>query len=717
MDATVNDPWAGFADTGPAPSPASASPTNDPWGGFVDQGPSAQTKKPLPSWLSALEGAADTATFGFRDELYGLSQASALPSWAGGFRAPVGAIRVGLEYLEGQPSEATRAYEQGRNKIRALSRQAQEDNPNAFLAGQVGGAVLLPGVAGAKAMTVGGRAAKAAFTGAAQGGLYGLGSGETAEDRLERGLTGAALGGAIGAVAAPIVDAAGAGIGKLVQGARSIYNTLRSEISPAAGQQIIEDEAAKRIVAAQATDLQARGPSWTPEQISAANTAGIPRTIADVGGEQTMALARSSANQSSEARAALTEVAQQRFAGQSPRAAAFIRDLTGGADAAGDLEAIQAAGRKANRGAYARAYADGGNGLWSPELERLAGDPALVTAAKEAARTGQTRAIADGFGAYNPGLTVTDDGRLIMNNSRAGVPTYPDLQFWDYTYRNLRDSAASAFKSGQNNIGDAMSRNARSLRDELDRLVPSYKDARAGAAAAFGAEDALEAGKNFVTAKGENGTYARAIGKFNPSERELFARGFASELADRVLELRDNQDVIKQAFVSSPASRQRIGMALGPDRANQLEVYLRAEGLADRLRTALGNSTTARQLAEMGLAGAGTLALGHGAMEGEWDAKHALTAALLFGAAYGKHRTQVLDNNVARRVGEMLASDDPTVLRRGIQVVANNANLMRYLRTAGDNISAMISGKAAPRFGISKLQGPANAAAEPQQNQ
>jgi hypothetical protein len=39
----------------------------------------------------------------------------------------------------------------------------------------------------------------------------------------------------------------------------------------------------------------------------------------------------------------------------------------------------------------------------------------------------------------------------------------------------------------------------------------------------------------------------------------LFASGFASELAGKVLEPRDAQNVLNQTFLTSPASRERIG--------------------------------------------------------------------------------------------------------------------------------------------------------------
>lgn len=672
----------------------------------------------VPTSAAALEGALDTAGFGFRDEIYGLSEASGLPGWLGGLRAPIGGARLALEKWRAANGEnqggitglvtgdsrgpVEKSYEQARDVARGVQKAAREQQPGYFLGGQLAGGFISPGLAAAKGATVGARAARAASAGAIQGGLYGVGSGETAEDRALGGVTGAALGGTVGAAASPLMDAAGIGLQKAGGFIKSAYDALRAEINPTVGKQIVNDEASKRIVLAQVKDIENRGPAWAPEEATAASQAGIPRTIADTGGENMMALARSAANQSPSARETLTNLAQERFAGQSRRAADLIRTMTGGRDAGAILEDLQAQARATNRPAYAKAYSDGSNGIWSPELERLAGSPAVRQAAIEASNSGQNRAIADGFGAFNPGLQVTDDGRLIING-RGGVPTYPDMQFWDYTYRNLRDAGDAAFRGGRGSEGSALKTLSKQLRDELDSQVPSYQTARQGASAAFGAEDALEAGQKFVTAKGQNGDYARAMTKFNPAEKELFARGFASELSDRILELRDNQDVIKQAFLTSPASKQRINMALGSDRATQLEAYLRAEGLADRLRTSLGNSTTVRQFAEMGLAGAGTLTLGHGALEGEWDTKHLLTAGLLLGAAGFRHSTQKLDSSIASRIGEMLASSDPAVLHRGVQIVAKSQKLMGALRTAGDRIGFTAAANVAPKTAMQPI--------------
>lgn len=703
------DPFAGFEDKGPA-TPGAAQQA-DPFSKFEDRGPNSKPRLSVSESRSALAGVLDTASAGFWDELYGLSEASGLPGWLGGLRAPVGAGRLAVEKYRGDKNltnlvtgdsrgPVERKYEEARDLVRKVRGQAEEDNPKSYLAGQLGGAVITPGLSAAKGATVGVRAARAAATGGLQGALYGAGS---SDSDLAGRATGALEGGAVGAVtgglASPVSDIAGYGLKKGGEFAKSAWDTLRAELNEKAGQRIVENEASKRIAASLDSDVAAKGFAFNPAEIEAANRAGIPRALADIGDERTLALARSSANQSPEARSALTTLAQDRYAGQSTRAAGYIKNLTGGADAAGDLETIRTQARAANKPRYAQAYAEGNRPVWSNELERISSAPAVQEAMKTALVSGKNRAVGEGFGGFNPGVMVTPDGRIQFGKSPlTGGTTYPNLQYWDYVQRDLRD-AADSVRGKEPDKAKFLGDLHKQLTNELDKLVPSFQTARQGAWKAFQAEDALEAGKNFVHARGQNGDYAailRKIEKQNPADKELFARGFASELSDRILELRDGQNVINQSFLTSPAAKQRIAMALGSDRSAQLETYLRAEHLSDRLRQALGNSTTARQLAEMGLAGAGTLALGHGAIEGEWDTKHALTAALLFGAAYGRHQMGVLDKSVARRVGEMLASNDPEVLRQGVKIAAKSRTISAALRTAGNRVSGALGGRVTP---------------------
>ena len=120
------------------------------------------------------------------------------------------------------------------------------------------------------------------------------------------------------------------------------------------------------------------------------------------------------------------------------------------------------------------------------------------------------------------------DGRLILKEIPDGSRLLPSLQFWDIVKRNL------------DSVGTRESKDwARVLREHADELLPSYKTARAGAAHFFGAENALEAGQNFVGASERYGlpAAAKALSKMSPTERQLFQDGYVSRLVEKIEKL------------------------------------------------------------------------------------------------------------------------------------------------------------------------------------
>ncbi len=122
--------------------------------------------------------------------------------------------------------------------------------------------------------------------------------------------------------------------------------------------------------------------------------------------------------------------------------------MTGGGNATEDLERIQDVARRANRPAYRAAYAAGEDGLWTPELERLAGSPAVRHAMQNAVDRGRDRAVAEGMGAFNPGVTF-ENGIMQFGRGK-GAPPYPNMQYWDYVQRELRDTQTAARRAGRN---------------------------------------------------------------------------------------------------------------------------------------------------------------------------------------------------------------------------------------------------------------------------
>jgi hypothetical protein len=135
-------------------------------------------RDPVSGLESGGRGLLDTATLGYDDEIYG-------------------------RYKQLTSDES---YENARDRARRTKREAEEDNPKSYLAGQVGGAVgssmLIPG-GGLKGATTLAKVANAAKSGALVGGVAGIGSSDKedisgiASDAAKNAAGGAIVGGGI----------------------------------------------------------------------------------------------------------------------------------------------------------------------------------------------------------------------------------------------------------------------------------------------------------------------------------------------------------------------------------------------------------------------------------------------------------------------------------------------------------------------------------------
>ena len=566
--------------------------------------------------------------------------------------------------------------------IRGQLEQFREQNPTLATAAEIGGAMLLPGGAALRAGSLAARAARGAVTGAGTGAVFGAGTSEGGFDA--EGLTSRARGAAGGAVAGGIGGAAApAAIQGITRGGRAAVNALSRAGAPVRRAVNPAQEAGVRVAEARAAD-RALGEGMDPRLARAAQQGGQPVRNIDLGGEATRGLARSAANVSGEARNVLNQAINDRFENQGQRITDTIDNVMNfgrqrGQDRVSAFDRrqqLQAAARRERRPLYERAYREGDQSLNSPTLQRLIGAPAVVQAMRTASRRMGDEDILDGFGAFNQGIQVTDDGRLIMQRGASGVPTFPNLRFWDLTKRELDAAARQAARAGNDTDERRFSGMARMLREELDRLVPSYQAARGRAAEGFQAADALEAGQNFARSSRIGLDEARAnLQNMSRSERELFAEGFADELITRISRTRDRRNVV-QALFSSDDARNRLRLAMGPRRSRMIEARLRVESLMDLARGAVqGNSTTARQLSEIGLAtGAG----GFGGFTSGGDPVTMILFALT-GRAGARVANRQRDR-FAREVAELLASDDLDAVDRAAQMVAARPGLLSSLR-------------------------------------
>jgi hypothetical protein len=300
-------------------------------------------EREVGSGEATLRGLAGGASFEFE------------PSIVGGYQA----AKTALGY--GQPGQsASDAYEQARQSELEENQRALEQHPYLFRAGELGGAagtMLVPGLGAARAATTLGRIATASRAGAIGGALTGAGQEVSRGAGAGDVATSAALGGVVGGVL-------GGGASGVLEGAGQLGGKIVSAIR---GARDVDAEASRRIVRTLRSDFANEGPQFTPGQVRMARQAGTPMAVVDVGGERTLAMARSAANTSPEARRALQGLADRRFEQQSDRISNFVGNLTGGQRL--NTEALQAAARRANAPAYKRAYAVADRrfpgGVWS----------------------------------------------------------------------------------------------------------------------------------------------------------------------------------------------------------------------------------------------------------------------------------------------------------------------------------------------------------------
>lgn len=576
-------------------------------------------------------------------------------------------------------------YSQALDIQQKKDKSFQQEHPIADAVAEVAGGVASTGAAamtgpGAQLLGLTGRTLPQMMT---RGAISGTAvNAADAGVRGENPLTAGAVGGAVGAVAPPVGRLVNATVGQ------PIANAFRGARDPAA-------EAERRVAGSIDRDIRNNDRGLTLQEMTTARAEGQPAALIDAGGETTRALARSAANTSPEGRSTLNRLIDDRFETQTPRLAGWLQRTFHFPDTEAQQEAIQNVARTVNRAAYARAHAQpGAQAMWDEGFEQMMQAPVMQEAARGATTTGANRAATAGFTPVRRPFEFHDTDSLTPRYTQRmddqGRVVRPNLEFWDHVKRNLDDKINSLQRSGENSAA----RDAQELRTalvrHLDDLVPEYANARAGAARFFGAEDALEAGQNFVGASQRFGLpeARRNLARMSPVERQLFQDGYVSRLVQTIEKTGDRRTVLNK-IMASPAARQEINAALGPQRAAEVEARLRVEGVMDLARpTVQGNSTTARQLVELGLAG------GVGGYEGyQGDPQALIKAALVYGAARG-HR--VIDERVAQHVARLLASDNLGQLQRGLNILSRNQNLMGAIRNADAGLAAIGARGAAP---------------------
>jgi hypothetical protein len=473
------------------------------------------------------------------------------------------------------------------------------------------------------------------------------------------------IGGASAGVLEPIIGGTAKAIGRAVQ---YPISRARGAINP-------EAEAKRRLTGAGKEDFRTNvnagksGFNLTPNEVRAARQRGQDPRVMDVGGETLRAEARRAANLSPSSRQTLQDFISDRFEGQGVRLGDFISKLVRGSGSSARApsvvltrEQLQNAARASRTPLYKQAYADGSMGVTTPLLKRLEQSPALQESMKRATREMANRVAA---------------GR--SKGVRGSTGNYT-LEFWDLTKRRLDDMVGELKRNGRASEALDLDSVRKQLLKELDNLVPAYKKARGTAAEFFGAVDALEAGEKFLKERFDLNLTRRALASMSQEERELFKEGFASKLIFELNRIPDRRNVLNTINASKDA-QERLKIALGNNKAREVESFLEVEQFMDFIRGAMGNSTTVRQLMELGLGG-------YGLYSGD---PYALALA---GFSWGgRWAGRKIDEQVAEKVVKQLLSNDVDTFMKGVKQVASSP-MLNAIRTFDNRMNSLGIGRA-----------------------
>jgi hypothetical protein len=644
-----------------APDPETATRDADAW--------FAQNSAPKPNetsfFGSLARGAGQGLLAGFGDEAEAM-------------------IRAGLD--------PNKTYDDIIPEVRQKLAQSQEEFPVTTYGAEIASSIALPMGLAAKGI---GYTAKAAGQGlgatmkaglkegALYGAAYGAGKSEGGiEDRAEGALGGGLIGGAVGGVAPAVV----AGGGAIADSIRSNVNKMRNPLDEAtrtvAKTAIASDENAALMKAMGRSPVRIDGNQDAVDLINR-GAAGQDVMLVDTMGESGRRLLRSATNNSPEGREMAEAVLYPRSEGQTSRAVDFIKGLTGRQGNAGQTaDDLKRWGQITADPVYKAAREAGDRPLWSRNLEQLTGSDMMRAAMQKAAKSVNDRSIAEGYGAMNVGVSF-ENGVMKFTTGANGRTAYPNLAFWDETKRNLDTIVGEAKTKGDKNTVAIGTKMLTTLRDELDSMVPEYKNARGIAANYFKADNALEAGQKFASGKYDFHEVEKMLAdpKVTALEKGMFQEGFVAKYLDDISGTKDRRDLTK-ILMGDANARRAFEVALGKTKARQLEAFLHIEKVMEASKGALGNSTTAQQLKDMGAAGVIT-GIGGGALQGGYfDPTAAIMGAV---GKYGVNKAKSnIDNRFAQNIVAVLTSKDPKQVNLAMQQLSTPDNLATLRRiTAG----------------------------------
>lgn len=531
------------------------------------QGSSPTNEKPAAQFGGGMAGAAalgaaDTASFGFGDELgAGLGAAS--------------------EYLASMVTgDKPRSYDELLGAMRDQDRRAQETNPGSYLTGQIAGGVgqgvglarggmSLAANAAGRGANLARVSAASAGDGAILAGLHGAGSGEGVDGRIASAGTGAALGLALGGA-----------IPGAVAGGSKLFGMAAAPVAARA----FPDRYAERAIG---EGLRRSG--MTADEVADALTAARADgqgmfNLADAMGNSGQRMLSTVARTPHDERQAVIEALQSRQVGQGDRISSFLAE---GFDAP-DTAAQRVARLTTERGNTANAnYAAARNsaGVVDPTNAIAAADDFLTP--------GATRLM-------NPGNAIADDSIEAAVRRARGYLTDGNSVLTDFNASlRAKQELDAMIEAGSPSVQRQLIPIRNRLDDALEQASPEYANARNTFREQSRAIDAVETGTTAASGRMRSADTVPAFNAMNPAEQSAFRPGYADEWIRRVESMSASPTTNKARPLITPKTGEEFPAFAAPGRGDQMGNRIaREQRMFETSNAALGGSKTADNLAD-----------------------------------------------------------------------------------------------------------------------
>lgn len=622
-------------------------------------------------------------TLGMGDEFNAASRS--FPGWVANLvmgNTPLSDVSKAFGLEDGQ-SELNKAYTDRLAAERADLSAYKDAHPVAALGGEALGSMVAAPAGALNALRAGTEVALPMAksgarmagdllkNGATMGAISGAGNAEGgASDRLAGALTGAAVGGTLGVA----VPAAISGGGRVLGWAGS-----------ALGLRNADKAAENKVLQALARD------GVTPDQLPGRFAAtDKPLGLLDVGGENTLGLARAAAGTPGTARQVAADMLEGRQAGQVSRLGEDIRTNVA-PQGYHDEAAALIAQRNADAAAlYPEAMST--KPVWSERVQQFLDDPITKHGLRQGLEIQRLEALARGekFNPLDYAITgFNEAGDPIL----AGVPNMRTLNTvkkgLDNILEGYRDSTTGRLALDER--GRAVDEVRRAFLGEVDSLNPDYAAARQAWAGPTRARDVMQRGRDFANMDAPD--IAREVARMSDADREFYQIGVAQALRDRLY--RDTAQPGQNAAlrISGEGLNEKLAAALGKDKADALLGRVKTEAdMTGRRNFVRGGSQTANKQADAADMSVDTSVLAN-LLRGD------LKGAAISTAGAAVRRASGLTPSTANSLAGLLYETDPTmnafILSRLQHRLNSNMAAERPV-AAGANAFARAAGVAVP---------------------